>query len=171
MSVTVIARDTVVALTYTLRNQKGEVVEIHDLPVSYVHGSGADLFPKIERALDGKTIGDVVTIELTPEESFGHPDPKLMFIDDIENAPGRVDHAHRHPHRKRPHYGRRQPPTGRPDRDVSGYGARHPPSDGRRNQPWPSAGRRTNAAVAAPFVRTTRHFISCPQRCRFRPVV
>jgi len=87
MSVSVISRDTVVALTYTLRNQKGEVVEIHDLPVSYVHGSGADLFPKIERALDGKTIGDVVTIELTPEESFGHPDPKLMFTEDMENAP------------------------------------------------------------------------------------
>ncbi|MFP5348641.1 MAG: peptidylprolyl isomerase [Gammaproteobacteria bacterium] len=87
MPVSIIGRDTVVALTYTLRNQKGEVVEIHDLPVSYVHGSGADLFPKIERALDGKTIGDVVTIELTPEESFGHPDPKLRFTEDMENAP------------------------------------------------------------------------------------
>ena len=93
MSVTVITRDTVVALTYTLRNQKGEIVEIHDLPVSYVHGSGADLFPKIERALDGKTIGDVVTIELTPEESFGHPDPKLMFTDDLQNAPAQVRHV------------------------------------------------------------------------------
>lgn len=87
MPVSVISRDTVVALTYTLRNQKGEVVEIHDLPVSYVHGSGADLFPKIERALDGKTVGDVVTIELTPEESFGHPDPKLRFTEAVENAP------------------------------------------------------------------------------------
>lgn len=93
MSATVITRDTVVALTYTLRNQKGEVVEIHDLPVSYVHGSGADLFPKIETALDGKTIGDTVTIELTPEESFGQPDPKLMFTDDLENAPAELRHV------------------------------------------------------------------------------
>lgn len=93
MSVTVITRDTVVALTYTLRNQKGEVVEIHDLPVSYVHGSGADLFPKIEQALDGKTVGDTVTIELTPEESFGVPDPKLMFTDDLDNAPAELRHV------------------------------------------------------------------------------
>lgn len=93
MSVAVIARDTVVALTYTLRNQQGEVVEIHDLPVSYVHGSGADLFPKIEKALDGKSVGDTVTIELTPEESFGHPDPKLMFTDDIESAPEELRHV------------------------------------------------------------------------------
>lgn len=93
MSVTVIARNTVVSLTYVLRNQKGEVVEIHDLPVSYVHGSGADLFPKIEQALDGKTIGDTVTIELTPEESFGVPDPKLSFIDDLENAPSELRHV------------------------------------------------------------------------------
>ena len=96
MSVTVISRDTVVALTYTLRNQEGEVVEIHDLPVSYVHGSGADLFPKIERALDGKTVGDVVTIELTPEESFGHPDPKLIFTDDIGGAPEELRHVGAH---------------------------------------------------------------------------
>lgn len=87
MPASVICKNKVVALTYVLRNQKGEVVEIHDLPVSYVHGSGADLFPKIEQALEGHVIGDAVTVTLLPEESFGQRDPKLTFIDDLDNAP------------------------------------------------------------------------------------
>ena len=87
MSPTLVAKNKVVALTYVLRNQQGEVVEIHDLPVAYVHGSGADLFPKIEQALEGHAVGDSVTVELAPQDSFGARDPKLSFTDDIENAP------------------------------------------------------------------------------------
>lgn len=87
MSTAVICKNKVVALTYVLRNQKGEVVEVHDLPVSYVHGSGVDLFPKIERALEGHVVGDAVIVMLAPEEAFGQPDPKLWFTDDLENAP------------------------------------------------------------------------------------
>lgn len=87
MSTTVIGKNKVVALTYVLRNEKGEVVEMHDLPVSYVHGSGADLFPKIERALEGHAVGDAVSVTLAPEEAFGQPNPKLRFTDDLESAP------------------------------------------------------------------------------------
>lgn len=87
MPPTVVAKGKVVALTYMLRNQKGEVVEVRDLPVEYLHGSGADLFPKIERALEGRRVGERVAIELLPEDSFGPHDPRLTFIDDIENVP------------------------------------------------------------------------------------
>jgi len=76
-----------VAVSYVLRNTRGEVVEIRDLPVEYVHGSGADLFPKIEQALDGKSVGDSVSISLTPDEAFGARDPGLTFTDDIGNVP------------------------------------------------------------------------------------
>ena len=70
-----------------MRNEKGEMFEYRDLPVSYVHGSGADLFPKIEQALEGRTVGDRVAVQLTPADAFGDRDPKLTFTDDIENAP------------------------------------------------------------------------------------
>jgi FKBP-type peptidyl-prolyl cis-trans isomerase SlyD len=70
-----------------VRNEKGEIFEYRDLPVSYVHGSGADLFPKIEQALEGRAIGDRVAVQLTPADAFGDRDPKLTFTDDIENAP------------------------------------------------------------------------------------
>ena len=82
-----VTRNKVVAITYTLRTPEGGVVEIRDLPVVYVHGSGIDLFPKIEQALEGRQVGERVTVTLGPEEGFGAHDPKLTFTDDIENAP------------------------------------------------------------------------------------
>src|SRR3989344_2042396 len=87
MSESRIARNKVVAVTYTLRMQDGGVYEIRDLPVAYVHGSGIDLFPKIEQALEGRQIGERVSVTLSPEEGFGAHDPKLTFTDDIESAP------------------------------------------------------------------------------------
>ncbi len=85
--IAVVAKNKVISLIYVVRNQKGEIFEYRDLPVSYVHGSGADLFPKIEQALEGRTVGDRVAVQLTPADAFGDRDPKLSFTDDIENAP------------------------------------------------------------------------------------
>jgi FKBP-type peptidyl-prolyl cis-trans isomerase SlyD len=83
----VVAKNKVVSLIYVVRNEKGEIFEYRDLPVSYVHGSGTDLFPKIEQALEGRAVGDRVAVQLTPADAFGDRDPKLTFTDDIENAP------------------------------------------------------------------------------------
>lgn len=83
----VVAKNKVVSLIYVVRNEKGEIFEYRDLPVSYVHGSGTDLFPKIEQALEGRAVGDWVAVQLTPADAFGDRDPKLTFTDDIENAP------------------------------------------------------------------------------------
>ena len=87
MTDSIVAKNKVVSLIYAVRNQKGELFEYRDLPVSYVHGSGVDLFPKIEEALEGRAIGDRVVVQLSPAEAFGEHDPKLTFTDDIENAP------------------------------------------------------------------------------------
>ena len=83
----VVAKNKVVSLIYVVRNEKGEIFEYRDLPVSYVHGSGVDLFPRIEQALEGRAVGDRVAVQLTPADAFGDRDPKLTFTDDIENAP------------------------------------------------------------------------------------
>ena len=87
MTDSIVTKNKVVSLIYAIRNQKGDLFEYRDLPVSYVHGSGADLFPKIEEALDGHAVGDRVVVQLSPAEAFGEHDPKLTFTDDIENAP------------------------------------------------------------------------------------
>ena len=83
----VVAKNKVIFLIYVVRNEKGEMFEYRDLPIAYVHGSGADLFPKIEQALEGRVVGDRVSVQLTPADAFGDRDPKLSFTDDIENAP------------------------------------------------------------------------------------
>jgi len=93
MTASVVTKNRVVSLIYAVRNQKGELFEYRDLPVSYVHGSGVDLFPKIEAALEGRTIGDHVVVELSPADAFGEHDPKLTFTDDIDNAPPELRHV------------------------------------------------------------------------------
>ncbi|MCR4345704.1 MAG: hypothetical protein NUV55_00640 [Sulfuricaulis sp.] len=83
----VVAKNKVISLIYVVRNEKGEMFEYRDLPIAYVHGSGADLFPKIEQALEGRVVGDRVSVQMTPADAFGDRDPKLSFTDDIESAP------------------------------------------------------------------------------------
>ena len=93
MTTSVVTKNKVVSLIYAVRNQKGELFEYRDLPVSYVHGSGVDLFPKIEEALEGRAIGDSVVVQLSPADAFGEHDPKLTFTDDIDNAPVELRHV------------------------------------------------------------------------------
>jgi len=83
----VVALNKVVMLTYVLRNARGDICEYSDLPIEYLHGSGSELFSKIERSLDGHCVGDQVTVELSPEEGFGRHEPGLTFTDDLENVP------------------------------------------------------------------------------------
>lgn len=82
-----VRKNTVVSITYVLRDQRGDIFEYTDLPVSYVHGGGRELFDKIERALEGHAVGDKITVDLSPEEGFGESDPRLRFTDDVDNVP------------------------------------------------------------------------------------
>ena len=93
MTASVVTKKKVISLIYAVRNQKGELFEYRDLPVMYVHGSGVDLFPKIEEALEGRAIGDRVVVQLSPADAFGEHDPKLTFTDDIDNAPPELRHV------------------------------------------------------------------------------
>ena len=73
-----VTRHKLVSLQYSLSNNNG--VFIHDAandPILYVHGSGA-LFPKLEEALEGRIVGDVVTIKQLPDDGFGKRDTDLI---------------------------------------------------------------------------------------------
>lgn len=82
-----VGRHKVVAITYSIVDQSGVVLEQSDIPVYYVHGGPNQMFPEVEAALDGKDLGDSVEVVLEPEQAFGHHDPSLTFTDDIENVP------------------------------------------------------------------------------------
>jgi FKBP-type peptidyl-prolyl cis-trans isomerase SlyD len=83
----VISKDKVVTISYRIETEDGETVEQMDTPVSYLHGRDSGLFESVEAALDGKAIGDVVSVTLPPEEGFGDWDPDKTFTDAIENVP------------------------------------------------------------------------------------
>ncbi|MDX1668749.1 MAG: peptidylprolyl isomerase [Limnobacter sp.] len=78
----------VVTLDFELRDAQGEVIQPHGGdPIVYLHGSELEVFPKLQEALVGKTVGDEVYIQLEPEDAFGDYDPDLMRIEDVERFP------------------------------------------------------------------------------------
>ena len=78
---------TVVSIKNTLLDQNADLYEFCEIPVSYVHGSGAELFPRVEQALDGRKSGDQVEVSLGPEDGFAYPDPELGFSDAVVTVP------------------------------------------------------------------------------------
>lgn len=82
-----ICKNKFVALTYTITDETDEVVERIDLPIQYIHGAKSQIIEKIEVALEGHKVGDLVHVLLTPEEGFGPHQPELTFTDDINNVP------------------------------------------------------------------------------------
>jgi FKBP-type peptidyl-prolyl cis-trans isomerase SlyD len=60
-----ISMNTVVTMTYELKNSKGELLEESKEPVAYLHGGYDNIFPKVEEAMHGKNIGDTSKYHLS----------------------------------------------------------------------------------------------------------
>jgi FKBP-type peptidyl-prolyl cis-trans isomerase SlyD len=75
-----ITRQCVVALTWTLKDTLGEVLDVLDEPVEFLVGGG-DLLAKIEDALQGHEPGATVDLHLEPEEAFGDYDEQRVFLE------------------------------------------------------------------------------------------
>ncbi|MBF0218545.1 MAG: peptidylprolyl isomerase [Gammaproteobacteria bacterium] len=82
-----VTRGLVVAVTYSIDDAKGELVERIDLPVHILYGEKSGLIEKVDAALEGRAVGDKFTVDLTPEEGFGAWHEDLTFTDLIENVP------------------------------------------------------------------------------------
>jgi len=82
-----ITKDKVVTITYTIEDEKGNIVERIDLPVQYIQGRESEIIKNIEAALEGHKTGDHIRVKLTPEEGFGEHQPELAFEDDLNNVP------------------------------------------------------------------------------------
>lgn len=70
----------VVALTWTLKDTLGDVLDELDEPVEFLLG-GDDLLAKIEEALQGHQSGDRLELHLEPEHAFGDYDENLVFLE------------------------------------------------------------------------------------------
>jgi len=87
MSAPIVSKHKVVAITYSILDESGVILEQSDIPVYYVHGGPNDMFPDVEDALEGCELGDSVEVILPPEKAFGYHDPAMTFTDDIANVP------------------------------------------------------------------------------------
>lgn len=77
-----ISKNSVVTLDYTITDTAKNLLDSGADPLIYLHGGYNDVFAKIEQALDGKKVGDSITVQLTPKESFGEYDESLVTIED-----------------------------------------------------------------------------------------
>lgn len=94
-----VTAEKVVGIDYTLKDDTGEVVDSSEggEPLPYLHGRG-QIVEGLEKALEGKTVGDEVEISVPPQDGYGPVDeakqftlPKDRF--DFEVKPGDVVQA------------------------------------------------------------------------------
>jgi FKBP-type peptidyl-prolyl cis-trans isomerase SlyD len=74
-----IAADRVVTIHYTLKDDKGTVLDSSagGEPLAYIQGHG-NLVAGLEKALEGKQDGNTLAVVIPPEEGYGERDEKLI---------------------------------------------------------------------------------------------
>lgn len=82
-----IAMNTVVTMTYELRDSAGTVLEASADPVTYLHGGYDNIFPRVEEELHGKSVGDTIEITLEPADAFGEYDEELVQMEPLSAFP------------------------------------------------------------------------------------
>lgn len=76
-----IEKNSVVSIRYELVDENGEMVEKVEDPVSYLHGGYDGIFPLVEEALHGKSVGDQCSVTLKPDDAFGEYEHELVEVE------------------------------------------------------------------------------------------
>ena len=76
-----ITMNTVVTMTYEIKDADGSILESSKEPVAYLHGGYDNIFPKVEEAMHGKKVGDTIELGLEPSDAFGEYDAELVQIE------------------------------------------------------------------------------------------
>ncbi|MFZ1865317.1 MAG: peptidylprolyl isomerase [Polyangiales bacterium] len=96
-----VTANKVVTLSYTLRDDEGEVIDQSQdgSPLLYLHGA-SNIVPGLEEHLEGATEGETVEATVPPEKGYGmrigesHEVPRRLFPADAELAAGMQVVAH-----------------------------------------------------------------------------
>jgi FKBP-type peptidyl-prolyl cis-trans isomerase SlyD len=74
-----IARDSVVTIHYTLKDDAGGVIDssASGEPLAYLHGHG-NIVPGLEKELTGRDVGDKISVKVAPAEGYGEYDKDLV---------------------------------------------------------------------------------------------
>lgn len=83
LSFVAIAPQKIVSIEYTLTSDSGEVIDssVGRDPLAYLHGAN-NIVPGLEKALEGKSEGEVVEVKVSPDEGYGTRDDRL-----VQNVP------------------------------------------------------------------------------------
>lgn len=71
-----------VTLDYTVFNTHDELLDSGAKSLVYLHGNYGEIFPKIEKALEGKQLADSIHLQLSPEDAFGEYNHDLVLVED-----------------------------------------------------------------------------------------
>jgi FKBP-type peptidyl-prolyl cis-trans isomerase SlyD len=76
-----IAANKAVSIDYTLTNDAGEVLDSSagGAPLVYLHGAG-NVIQGLEQALDGKQVGDELSVSVEPENAYGEFNAELVAV-------------------------------------------------------------------------------------------
>lgn len=85
-----VAHNTVVALQYELSDTDGNLIEKTAVPFEYLHGGYEGIFPAVEKALYGKSVGDGCTLKLLPADAFGEYEAELVHLESKDKFPETV---------------------------------------------------------------------------------
>lgn len=74
-----ISEKKVASIDYTLKNDAGDVVDTSSgrEPLAYLHGAN-NIIPGLEKALEGKAVGDTVEVTVEPGEAYGDRQDSLV---------------------------------------------------------------------------------------------
>lgn len=85
-----ITPDSVVSLSWTLKDMQGEMLDTLQDPVEFFLG-GDDLLPSIVSALLHHQAGDTLQLHLEPEQAFGDYDENLVFVEPRSAFPAELE--------------------------------------------------------------------------------
>lgn len=74
-----ITANKVATIHYTLKNDAGEIIDSSagQAPLSYIQGK-QNIIPGLEKALEGKSVGDKENAVIAPTEGYGEKNPALV---------------------------------------------------------------------------------------------
>lgn len=82
-----IEKNAVVSLTYELSDASGALIEKTADPISYLHGGYDGIFPAVEEALHGKSVGDKFSVSMEPDDAFGEYEHDLVRVEPRDMFP------------------------------------------------------------------------------------
>lgn len=86
---TTVKRDRVISLDFVLMNEQGEVMDRSEDggPLEYLHGAN-DVIPGLEKALEGRKLGEEIKVVIPPAEAYGEYEVSLVDEVSRDQFPG-----------------------------------------------------------------------------------